>query len=180
GDGFLDIVAGGYLDRGYTVLLGDGQGGFSDDTTTGLVGQGAYALAIGDLNEDGLQDVISVGPANASSVLIGNTRDGIQPLLEFSLATRADAKAALAPLERRLEDLSIQRGVIGAYQSRIASAVSTLGSQSENYNAAESRIRDADIANETSNLTRLQILQNAAAAVLSQANQQPALALQLL
>ena len=101
-------------------------------------------------------------------------------LKNFRLATIADAKQALPIFQRKREQLAEQRGEIGAYQSRIQAASNVLFSTTENYAAAESRIRDADIASESSELTRLSILQQSAAAVLSQANQQPALAIQLL
>ena len=66
------------------------------------------------------------------------------------------------------------------YESRLRLAVSNLSVARENFAAAESRIRDLDVAEEAANLTRLTILQNAGAAVLAQANQAPALALKLL
>ena len=65
-------------------------------------------------------------------------------------------------------------------EQRLETAASMLSSTVVNYNQAEARIRDADIAQESANLVRLGILQQASAAVLSQANQQPALAIQLL
>jgi flagellin len=74
----------------------------------------------------------------------------------------------------------MQRGEIGAFQSRTDVAINVLQVSSENFKAAESRIRDADIADESSRLVRLNILQQAASSVLAQANQQPALAFQLL
>jgi flagellin len=64
--------------------------------------------------------------------------------------------------------------------SRLESAARTLSSTSENYSAANSRIRDADIASETALLTRKSILQEAATAILAQANLQPQIALDLL
>jgi flagellin len=70
--------------------------------------------------------------------------------------------------------------VIGAFQSRLDVALSVLQSSRDNFITAGSRIRDADIAAESADLVRAQILQRAAAGVLAQSNQQPALALQLL
>jgi flagellin len=64
--------------------------------------------------------------------------------------------------------------------SRIGVAINVLQSASENFRAAESRIRDADIAADAAEMVRLQILQQASAAVLAQANQQPSLAILLL
>jgi len=87
------------------------------------------------------------------------------------LATTIDAAIA-----RVSEEL----GSIGAVQNRLSYAVNNLFSMKENYQTAYSRIVDADIATETANLVRQQVLQQAATAMLAQANQQPALALQLL
>ncbi len=139
------------------------------------------AVTLADLNEDGVLDLVA-GTRNQETLIVrlGNTREGISPLLEFSLETQADALQALAPLGDKLDALSEQRGTIGAFQSRLQSALNTLSAVGENYAAAESRIRDADIAFESSKLTRLNILQQAASAVLAQANVQPSLALELL
>jgi flagellin len=79
----------------------------------------------------------------------------------------ADARQALPVFQRKQEQLAAQRGQIGAFQSRIGVAVNVLQVTSENFKAAESRIRDADIAAESSQLVRLNILQQAASAVLA-------------
>jgi flagellin len=76
--------------------------------------------------------------------------------------------------------MSRYRARLGAFQNRIESIAASLRNQVENLTGAESRIRDADIAAETSGLTRAQIVSQAGVSVLSQANQLPALALQLL
>lgn len=115
-----------------------------------------------------------------ASVLLGQTRTGVAPLLNFSLKTQTDAKWALELMKQKLTQLSQQRGTIGANHSRIAVATSVLTASAENFTAAESRIRDADIAQESATLIRQQILQQAATAVLTQANQQPGIALKLL
>ena len=83
-------------------------------------------------------------------------------------------------MTRKIQQLISQRGQIGAFQSRVQVGINNLQSASENYAAAESRIKDADIAAESAQLVRLNILQQAASSILGQANQQPALALKLL
>jgi flagellin len=70
--------------------------------------------------------------------------------------------------------------VLGAAQNRMNSAIASISSARENLSAAESRIRDVDVAMESADLTRNSILQQAAVSVLSQANAQPQLALSLL
>lgn len=81
---------------------------------------------------------------------------------------------------RKIEQLALQKGTIGAFQSRVETAINNLQLTSTNVRAAESRIRDVDVAFESAKLTRLNILQQAGAAVLAQANVQPQIAIQLL
>jgi len=83
-------------------------------------------------------------------------------------------------LDAALSDVASRRSNIGAYQNRLESALSNLEVATENVQAAESRIRDLDIAKETSNMTKYQILQQASASVLAQANNMPSIALKLL
>jgi flagellin len=90
------------------------------------------------------------------------------------------AGAAITAISTAIGNLASRRGSLGAIESRLRSTVSTLGVARENFMAAESRIRDVDVAAESAELTRLSILQQAGASVLAQANQAPALALSLL
>ena len=73
-----------------------------------------------------------------------------------------------------------ERARLGALQNRFQMTVENLQTSAENLSASRSRIRDADFAEETSNLSRWQVLQQAGTAMLSQANQRPQSALQLL
>ena len=180
GDGILDLVTAASFTDSARALLGNGDGSFAAATSFNA-GDGAQFVALGDLNGDGVLDMVTANfNGDNASVLLGETREGIGPILPFSLATQADALQAIGPLDRKLSQLSAQRGVIGAFQSRLASAYNTLRSTSDAYAGAESRIRDVDVASETTNLVRLQIAQQAATAVLAQANQQPRLAIALL
>lgn len=94
--------------------------------------------------------------------------------------TGSNASAAIAAIDGAIDSVTSQRGSFGAIQNRLSSAVSTLGVQIENLSAAESRIRDVDVAAETAELTRNSILQQAATAILGQANQASGSALSLL
>ncbi|MBF0214415.1 MAG: flagellin FliC [Magnetococcales bacterium] len=98
----------------------------------------------------------------------------------FGVSTAALAMSAIERVDSALDAVSDIRAGLGAVQSRFESIISNLSSVSENTDAARSRIQDADIAQESANLTRLSILQQAGVAVLSQANQQPTIALALL
>ena len=98
-------------------------------------------------------------------------------------ATSVGQSAALSALDAvklAIGSLTANRGTLGAAESRLTVAVNSLQVARENFASAESQIRDVDVAQEAANLTRLNILQQAGAAVLAQANQQPALALSLL
>lgn len=136
------------------------------------------------MNGDGVLDVVLAGRNgsgdSAIAVRFGATKDGLAPLLSFSLSTQADALQAMGYLDQTLNNLAKQRGVIGSFQSRVSVALSTLAASRENFAAAGSRIQDADVSAESATLLRTQILQQAGAAVLAQANVQPQLAIQLL
>lgn len=164
-----------------SIRLGDGDGGFRSATIFPPI-DGPYSdLALGDLNGDGALDLASTGyyPGDVT-VRLATTRDGISPIVPFSLATKADSLQAMGMLDRTLGNLAEQRGTIGAFQSRLSSALSNIEASRENFTAAAARIKDADVAQESAALTRVQILQEAASSVLAQANQAPALALTLL
>ena len=87
---------------------------------------------------------------------------------------------AITSLDTAINAVSRVRGQFGAAQNRLTTTIANLQIQSENLSAAESRIRDVDVAVETSALTRNSILQQAAISILAQANTQPQAALQLL
>ena len=97
-----------------------------------------------------------------------------------NVSSQADAEATISSVDSALESVSDLRATLGAVQNRFEAVIANLSNVVENMSAARSRILDADIAQETANLTRNAILQQAGTAVLAQANQQPQLALQLL
>ena len=98
----------------------------------------------------------------------------------LSVETAANASAALAAVDAAISTIGATRADLGALQNRFESTIRNLSNISENVSAARSRIRDTDFATETADLTRNQIIQQASTTVLSQANQRPQAALQLL
>lgn len=97
-----------------------------------------------------------------------------------TLSTASGAQAAISVFDDAIKNLSSARANIGAVQNRLNVTVSNLATSNENLMAANSRIRDVDIASETANMTQSQILSQAGLAVLAQANQLPQSALSLL
>ena len=93
---------------------------------------------------------------------------------------QSNSRLALDAINNAISSLASTRGTLGAVESRLQVAITSLTVARENFLAAESRIRDVDVATEAAELTRLGILQQAGAAVLAQANQQPSLALSLI
>ncbi len=94
--------------------------------------------------------------------------------------TREGANTAISSVDAALAQIDTIRGDLGAVQNRFESTIANLSNVSENLSAARSRILDADIAMETSAMTKNNILQQAGVSILAQANQAPQLALSLL
>jgi flagellin len=97
-----------------------------------------------------------------------------------SLSTAAKAQSAIGVFDKAIQQLSSARAKVGASQNRMQVTIANLSVAQENLSAANSRITDVDVAQETANLTRNQILSQAGMAVLAQANQLPQAALTLL
>jgi len=97
-----------------------------------------------------------------------------------SLSTATNAQNAIGVFDKAIQQLSSARSKVGASQNRMQVTIANLAVAQENLSAANSRITDVDVASETANLTRNQILSQAGMAVLAQANQMPQAALTLL
>ena len=118
----------------------------------------------------------TIGDASTAGIAVANLATGSAQ----SLTTQSGSNAAISVLDTAIEDISSRRGAIGAMQNRLTSTIASLGVAAENTGAANSRIRDADVASAVSEMVRNQILQQSTMAVLAQANQAPQMALQLL
>jgi flagellin len=124
-------------------------------------------------------ETISVQFAQTDSATLG-TGGGGAALSTIDLSSQGGADTALGIIDAAIEDLSSARATVGASQNRLEITLNMLASAHENLSAANSRIRDVDVAEETASLTRNQILSQSGVAVLAQANQLPAAALSLL
>jgi flagellin len=98
----------------------------------------------------------------------------------IDISTASGAQSAISIIDAAIGQIDGQRADLGAFQNRMESTISNLTNIAENVTAARSRIQDADFAQETANLTRNQILQQAGTSILAQANQLPQQVLSLL
>jgi flagellin len=142
-------------------------------------------------HEDASTDVskalsFQIGANSGQNMLVGIENMGAKALgiragdkaVDVTDATKATA--AITSINNAIEKVSSQRAQLGAYQNRLEHTINNLGTSSENLSAAESRIRDVDMAAEMSEYSKNNILAQAAQAMLAQANQQPQNVLQLL
>ncbi|HHV96234.1 MAG TPA: flagellin [Clostridiaceae bacterium] len=98
----------------------------------------------------------------------------------IDVSTQTAASSAITTIQRAIEKVSAERSKLGAYQNRLEHTINNLDTSAENLQASESRIRDVDMAKEMMEFTKQNILQQAATAMLAQANQAPQSVLQLL
>jgi len=150
----------------------EANGGF---TISGIAG---IAAAVGGKDLEALAEGISSidGATTAASLSFSSvfTAGGI------SVSTQVNAQAVLAGVDSLIAVVDKKRAELGAVQNRFQSTIRNQANISENLSAAKSRIKDADFAAETANLTKNQILQQASQTILGQANQRPQAALSLL
>jgi flagellin len=125
----------------------------------------------------GIRNVAANDQINVSTVDSTAATLGVAGL-DFS--TQAGAQAALTTIDTAINTVSSSRATFGAAGNRLASVVQTIQQSSESLAAANSRIRDVDVAEETSKLARSQVMLQAGVSVLAQANQAPQVALKLL
>ena len=147
-----------------TTLL---KGGFS--------GAGAAKFQIGA----NAGEQISVAITKIDKTTLGGSI-AAEKLSTMTISTATGASQAMANLDVALSQVDSVRGNLGAKQNRLESTIANLSNVSENLSAARSRIVDADIATETSEMTKMNILQQAGVSILAQANQSSQLALSLL
>lgn len=132
-----------------------------------------YAFQV-DINNDDFNDRIAFDASQQDATISTLGVDG------FDFSQKSDAREALEVLETAQRQVNGYRANLGAIQNRLISTNDNLGVAIENFSAANSRIRDTDVAQSSAELTRNNILLNASVGVLSQANQQGAAALKLI
>jgi flagellin len=173
----------------------------SSDTNDDTVDRAALDEEFGQLKNE-LDDISSKTQFNGTNLLDGtytgkivqtgsNQGDTLSITLDSSsssalgvdsstVATQSDASDAITAVNTAINTLSTQRSYIGALENRLNDKISNLNTSSENLSAAESRIRDVDMASEMTTYTQNNILVQASTAMLAQANSQPQAVLKLL
>lgn len=137
-------------------------------------------LLDGSLSNAGLVFQIGANENQNMSLKINNMDATALKINALDIETRAGATAAIVSIDDAIKAVSTQRSALGAVQNRLEHTINNLGAASENLTAAESRIRDTDMAAEMMAFTKNNILTQAAQSMLAQANQQPQGVLQLL
>jgi flagellin len=117
-------------------------------------------------------DRISLSVADSDSTALGLNDD--------ALTSQTGAQKAIDALDTAIQSVATSRGTLGTTQNRLTVTLTNLGNMHENLSAANSRIKDVDVADESASMTRNQILQQAGVAVLAQANSLPQSALSLI
>lgn len=141
---------------------------------------GNFRLQVG-ANSDINIDTINIGAVFTTSTYSAlSISTGVTISAGGAYESGGTCRAFLSEIDAAIENVFTRRSQLGAYQNRLESTVESLTIQVENLKSSESRIRNVDIAAETAKLTQNQILQQASVSILSQANQIPALAMQLL
>ncbi|TYP75741.1 flagellin [Paenibacillus methanolicus] len=141
----------------------------------------AMSLEINDMRAKALGIVGKAGDTGftASKTVTDGTND-VKGEAALNISTKDDAAKSIAIVDKAIASVSSERSKLGAVQNRLEHTINNLGTASENLTAAESRIRDVDMAKEMMEQTKNNILAQAAQAMLAQANQQPQGVLQLL
>jgi len=140
---------------------------------------GAVAYITGQVTFDSDKSFSVSGMAGAT-VTDATVASDLNSVANLDISSVEGANLALATVDSALATVSNQRAKFGAIQSRFTSTIANLATNAENLTAARSRVRDADFAQETAELTRAQILQQAGTAMLAQANVAPQNVLSLL
>ncbi|MCI8622591.1 MAG: hypothetical protein HFG26_02895 [Provencibacterium sp.] len=157
------------------------------DNTNGGAGN-ALILQIG---EDGQQwnkmdvaiedmHIVSLFAQAKAGVVVQNTNETDPAIMTIDISSQDAASNALDSIREAVNTVSTQRSKLGAIQNRLEHTINNLDVASENMNSANSRVRDTDMAKQMMSYTQMNVLTQAAQAMLAQANQQPQSVLQLL
>jgi len=157
-----------------TILNGNAEG--LEFNVSGATGVATIAVT----SNGGLNFQIGANEGQNMYVSVGDMRASALGVNQVDVSNASTANTAITTINNAIEKVSGERSKLGAYQNRLEHTINNLNTSSENLTAAESRVRDVDMAKEMMNQTKNNILAQAAQAMLAQANQQPQGVLQLL
>ena len=166
--------------NGVTITIKDSSGNIRN-TATNAFSSFSESTEAADVQANG-QATLAIG-ANQNQTLnirIDNMSASALGVSGLSVETQASANVAIQVIDSAIAKVSTMRSNLGALENRLEHTINNLGTSSENLTAAESRIRDVDMAKEMTNFQKNNILAQASQAMLAQANQQPQGVLQLL
>ena len=176
----------------FSSSMVDATGGVTINLATGLtlhknmkVGESitfvfSAAEEASDALDDSIMAQIGANAGQTAFISIGDMRAAALGVDEIDISSKFGAQVAIETVNNALEKVSTQRSALGAMQNRLEHTIKNLDTSAENLQASESRIRDVDMAKEMMEFTKQNILQQAAQAMLAQANQAPQGVLQLL
>ena len=187
-------------ENGKDIKIEDFTTSATTTTTMTVTGQSGAAISLDGATGSGTDSTVIAGTVeftskssfsvsssvadSAGSVIDGAanaiTSSDAETVNSIDISTVDGAQKAIDIIDKALGTIDSERGDLGAVQNRFESTIANLKNISENVSAARSRILDADIAQETSNMTKQNILQQAGVSILAQANQAPQMALSLL
>jgi len=173
-NGTLTDVERGYLNDEYQDLLAE------IDRISNSADFNGRKLLDGSGTTVAIQVGIGTDTWDSIDVDLSTDMDAAGLLLAADISTAANAAIAMDEVTAAVDTVSSARSSFGAIQNRLEVSIRNINNQQENLSAANSRIRDVDVAHETSNLTSYQILQQAGVSMLAQANMTTGLALSLL
>ncbi|OME01072.1 hypothetical protein BSK54_14530 [Paenibacillus odorifer] len=177
----VNLNGGGSTDRLNNIISND-DGSYTFSTTTGItnfnVSYGSNPGTTYDYKTVNLQ--VGANSGNNFAVKLTDARTTALGIADIDLSTRQGAELAISKIDKAINTVSSRRSMYGAYQNALEHIHNNLTNYEVNLTAAESRIRDADMAKEMMKLTKYNVLSQASQAMLAQANQQPQGVLELL
>ncbi|MNQ80880.1 Flagellin [compost metagenome] len=149
-------------------------GNYSGSFQVGADANQTIGFSLSQAGGFSISGISAAAGSTAAAVFVSGSAGAID------ITSQSTAQAVLGAADAMLEVVDGKRAELGAVQNRLDSTIRNQSNISENVSAARSRIRDADFATETANMTKQNILQQAASSILAQANQRPQSALSLL
>jgi flagellin len=166
--------------NGITVTVKDSSGNVRSAATNQLSSFSETTAAANVRTDGSATFQIGANTNQNLSLSIENMGSAALGVKDLKVETQSQANVAMKVIDTALQKVSAERSKLGATQNRLEHTINNLGATAENLTAAESRIRDVDMAKEMMEFTKNNILTQAAQAMLAQANQQPQGVLQLL